>query len=294
MARREMKGKFDKRFLIVLGLVFLLSLNFVAAQQGGPSPLSDLSGLLEKGFEFIQPVLEALFGAPMNIDTSAPVSSDYIARIMFFLIVFSIVYLAVLKIPFFNQNDAIRWIVTIGVTVLATRWLASDAGGSLVQTLLLPYDALGLSLAAFLPLIIYFFFIEIGIDNITLRKSAWIFFFVVFVFLWISRADELVTAASNYAGMVYPISAVLCLVFFWFDGTIQKWLAKVSGNKLTRTHNKSVQLTIRKKMKDIKDLYDSEGDAYESHFFPSTVKGYEAYRKDMDKLGNDLASARSS
>lgn len=294
MARREMKGKFDKRFLIVLGLVFLLSLNFVAAQQGGPSPLSDLSDMIEKGFKFVQPVLEALFGAPMNIDTGAPVSSDYIARIMFFLIVFSIVYLAVLKIPFFNQNDAIRWIVTIGVTVLATRWLASDAGGSLVQTLLLPYDALGLSLAAFLPLIIYFFFIEIGIDNITLRKSAWIFFFVVFVFLWISRADELVTAASNYAGMVYPISAVLCLVFFWFDGTIQKWLAKVSGNKLTRTHNKSVQLTIRKKMKDIKDLYDSEGDAYESHFFPSTVKGYEAYRKDMDKLGNDLASARSS
>ena len=294
MIEISMKRKFDKRFLIVFGLVFLLSINFVAAADGDPSPLSDLSGLLEKGFEFIQPVLEALFGAPMNIDTSAPVSSDYIARIMFFLIVFSIVYLAVLKIPFFNQNDAIRWIVTIGVTVLATRWLASDAGGSLVQTLLLPYDALGLSLAAFLPLIIYFFFIEIGIDNITLRKSAWIFFFVVFVFLWISRADELVTAASNYAGMVYPISAVLCLVFFWFDGTIQKWLAKVSGNKLTRTHNKSVQLTIRKKMKDIKDLYDSEGDAYESHFFPSTVKGYEAYRKDMDKLGNDLASARSS
>lgn len=291
-----MKRVMNKNFLIVLGLVLLLSISFVAAQEGaggGKSPLSDLSGLLENGFKLIQPVLEVLFGEQMNIDYDSPVgergqvSSDYIARIMFFFVIFSLVYMTVLKIEFFNQNDFVRWIITIAVSVLSTRWLASEEyGNTLVQTLLLPYDTLGLSFAAFLPLVIYFIFLDVGFSgksNTIIRKSGWIFFFVIFCFLWVSRAGELAGAAANYAGWVYPISAALCLIFFFTDRTIQTYFNKMKGDAAKAKAGANLKLHWDEQVGRLREWEKRHnGDLKSFHSGRTGHKGKKAFEDDMD------------
>jgi hypothetical protein len=279
-----MKKDVRLQLIFIFGITLLLSMGFVAAQGS-----DGLIGAVEDGFGFIQPVLDILLGqeAPGLSDINN--SSDYIARIMFVLIIFALVWTVMTKIPFIEENRAILWILSIAVSILATRWLSE---GGVVQSLLLPYSAMGISMAAFLPLIIYFAFIEVGFKRRkykNVRKTAWIFFMVVFVALWIVRREEV----SGFV-WVYPISALLCLGFFWFDGTIQKWLNKFSIDKLREAHNRDAALAVRSKMKDLKDLYKSEGDTYQSFFFPTGVSdGYKAYKKDMDKLSDELAALKS-
>jgi len=251
-----MKKDVRSNFVFILGLILLLSIGFVAAQQGaggGQGPWTDLSEWINKGFDAIQPVLNVLLGdkAPSSFDKNISTSSEYLARIMFFFVVFSLIYLAISRMPFLEDNDAIKWVLTIAVTILATRWLAGSMGGTLVRTLLLPYDTLGLSLAAFLPLIIYFVFLDIGFigkENRVIRRGGWIFFLVIFVFLWITRAPEIVTDASNYAGMIYPVSAGICFLFFLLDGTIQRQLYKIrlSKNKTASAQNLLDHLETKK------------------------------------------------
>jgi len=169
-----------------------------------------------------------------------------------------------------------------------------------VQTLLLPYNALGLSLAAFLPLAIYFIFLEVifmGEKYKTVRKSGWILIFVVFVFLWFSRAPELATASGYYASWVYPITALLCLIFFWFDGTIQKWLNKFRADRgRERGHAHLINVYGRALDKINATIRDGgEGlENYSKAYAPSGItKGHKAAEGDMVWLRDEISKLHS-
>jgi len=125
-----MKREVKNNFVLVFAFILLLSVGFVAAQgAGGASPLSDFGGIVESAFDFVAPLLTAIFGAPTGSDLS--ISSDYLARIMFFTIIFALVYLSLLRIPFFSASDTVRWVVTVAVSILATRWLSGPGGGDI-------------------------------------------------------------------------------------------------------------------------------------------------------------------
>ena len=73
-----------------------------------------------------------------------------------------------------------------------------------------------------LPVIIGFFFTHYGLkDYPILRKIFWIFFTVVFVAMW----SENYFVAGPIAWM-YFWTALICLLFFLFDGTIRRALIK--------------------------------------------------------------------
>jgi len=115
-------------------------------------------------------------------------------RIMFLTILLAVIYMVISKMPVFEGNNVVVWIITVTVSLLATRFLADSA---LVQTIILPYSVLGVALTSALPMLIYFTFVQ-RFDGTATRKMLWVFFIVVFFGLWGARYDAVGEIAWIY------------------------------------------------------------------------------------------------
>ena len=192
----------------ILGMfLFSFSLSFVSA---APSIVEGAQSFVEGAYDVIKPVLEKIIG---ETDTS----EFFLAKVLFLVVIFAIVWKAIEKIPFFSDNEWVLWIVSIAVSILAIRWFGNI---EIVQTVLLPYSALGIAISAGIPFVLSFLIIESF--RPTTRRFAWIFFGVIFIFLWFTRYEEL-----GSFGYIYLVTAGLSLLMIIFDGTIQKWRVKV-------------------------------------------------------------------
>lgn len=158
------------------------------------------------------PFLQALLGG-----------NDYTGMLLFekfliFILLLSIVYLALKKIDLFNEQPKILWIISIIIPIFAVRYM----NFLWINTLLLEYQVLGIALLGLLPFIIYLFFLHSVSENSTVRKIGWIFFLVIYFGLW-------TTSEAESYGSVYFWTMLIALVFLLLDGTIhrafdrQKW-----------------------------------------------------------------------
>ena len=192
---------------VLLVFVFLMvGVSFVSAQYGG-----DLGSNLGRGMEQLIDIVEGMLGPFFSVILGG--SGDLLfERIMFLTILLSIIYMVISRMPVFEDNTTVVWIITVTVSLLATRFLADSA---LVQTIILPYSVLGVALTSALPMLIYFTFVQ-SFDGTATRKMLWIFFIVVFFGLWGARYD-----AVGEIAWIYFITAALALIFFLFDGTIR-------------------------------------------------------------------------
>lgn len=180
--------------------------------------------------DFSAPFLEALFG-----------SSEYIfEKFLFLLLVLAISYAALNKAGIFEDNGTILWVVSIAVSILATRFLTETGT---VQTILLSYSVLGVVLTAAIPLIIFFFFVE-SFESSTIRKVLWVLFIVVFIGIWNSRADEVGKLA-----WVYFFTGAVALIFLLADGTIRRLMIKQQINQLGLNNRGEFEREIRRKIR---------------------------------------------
>lgn len=263
--------------LIVFGMfVISMSLGLVSA-----GPADDLiKGIQEAGktvFELVRPVLESVIGETAKGET-------FLAKLLFLVIIFAVVWMAISKIDFFKENDWVLWIVSIAISVLAIRWFGST---EFVMAAILPYSVLGIAISAGLPFVLAFLIIE-NILKSTMRKFAWIFFAVIFVGLWFSRYDEL----GNF-GYIYLVTAGLSIVMMIMDGTIQKWRGKMSIDRAHAPMIKKEIDKINKERKELTEKYsdDSGGATYESRY--SAKKGLTAWKYDMEILDKKVLHLRS-
>lgn len=165
--------------------------------------------LLRAGENLLFPFFSALLGG----------TSDMLfERVLFLVIILTVVYLVVSKMDVFKGNDAIVWIISVSVSLLSTRFLV---GEDLIQAMLLPYSALGIGLTAALPLLIYFSFVQSFSDSATVRKMLWVFYIVAFIMIWGSRYDDV-----GGLSWMYALSAVAAVLFLLFDGTIRRMMEK--------------------------------------------------------------------
>ena len=209
MEKKELKFL----FLLALSLVFILflsnnvlgfTLNF---QQGANQVIQWISDILS-------PFFIALLGSGTQI----------FERVLMLAIMIALVYLILGKVPVFRKDDGIRkgpvWVVTIAVSLLATRVAyGNDAINAFLTRL--SYTILGVTLTAAVPFVIYFFFVMSfeGEERTVLRKTLWLFYFVVFVGIWVNKYDEV-----GPLSWVYFFTALAALIFFFADGTIRRIL----------------------------------------------------------------------
>ena len=223
-----MDKKSVKSLAIFLLLIF--AINFISAQGA-----SDLIG---KTFEGVNNIINIIVGGLLKpfvqlvLTNQGDTISDntLFAKLLFLLIILGFVHLALGKGKLFEGNAGLHWLIVIVVSLLATRWLGTEA---LLQTIILPYSVLGIAISAGLPFIIYFLFIELGFkgnEYSLIRKVAWVLFIVVFIGLWVSRR-AVITQAGSYAGYIYPVTLLVSIGALLFDGTIQRVWAKSELNK---------------------------------------------------------------
>jgi len=207
---------------------------------GGSSSNSALSQAIGSVSGFIQQVYTEV-GVPVatllvgNTNASGQqLTGDLVfAKFLFFILVFSIVWIALKRIPIFSQYNWALWVGSLVVSLLSIRWIVDEAW---IKAIMLPHEAFGIALSAFIPIALMFVLIEYSFSSKVMRKAAWVFSGTVFIFLFLFRSFDakgnvIDTYGPTYAGFltpayIYIVAAIICWALFAYDGTIQGALAR--------------------------------------------------------------------
>ncbi|HVY01534.1 MAG TPA: hypothetical protein VHA12_02105 [Candidatus Nanoarchaeia archaeon] len=162
--------------------------------------------------DFFEPVLNALFGS---------YSSGYIFEtLLLFILIASMVFIALKKVPIFQGHAAIIKVLTIAISLLSIRWIDYEWFTTVMST----YKLLGIVLTSILPFILYFYFLySAAEDNDIIRKAGWLFWIIIYTGLWTSEY----TSTSN--SIVYfwtLVTGVACLLL---DGVINRRLKAIKN-----------------------------------------------------------------
>ena len=211
-----------KKFGVFVFASLLLLSVFVSAQGSIASNLfsgsssGSVASFVESFVDGAEPIVKLLVGSTggeSNLD-----SSFLFAKFLLLILVVAVIWVPVKTMPFVGgERNGLAFVISLIVGLLSIRFLSSE----LISTILLPYTALGISITAFLPLVLYFVWVEKGLEGAmytTIRKAAWIFALVVFVALYFVRLPLLNPSAF---ASVYLIAGALCLIMFFADQTIQ-------------------------------------------------------------------------
>ena len=228
-----------KSGLILTVFIFSIFLiNFVSANELTEDAVEYAKKILN---QILTPLAELFFGEIKGNFTGELL----FAKVLFFVIIISIIWKAIEQVDFFSEHAGVHWLVAIAASILATRWLSS---AELIKTILLPYTTIGIAISAGIPFVLWFIIVNIGFkkpQHKTIRRIAWIFFAVIFTGLWITRSADL-SANNSKAYLIYPVTAILAFLMAWFDGTIRKWflsieLDKVGSKERERERNKLLE-----------------------------------------------------
>ncbi len=211
-----------------------------ASSSSGVSAItSSVSNVINSIVDAINPIVSKVLG-------NANTGEDLLAKFGFFLIMLGILYVVTNKIPMLNEEGWVQWVVVIVLSVLSVRFLTETAW---IKAAMLPNAALLIAIISFLPLAIYFYLIEVagilGINRV-MKVIAWVIAAVAFVGLFITRFDELGRAANGgfNPAWIYVISAVVCILIFLLDKTIQKTISKSRNQDIVAYHDNKIRAKL--------------------------------------------------
>lgn len=224
----------NKKILLVIFATIILACLVSAA-----SASADIGSFIRGFGEVIGSLFETILGpGPAGV-----VGGGLFARVLFLIVVFVIVYAVLQKIPMIKEKSWMLFTLSIAVALLSTRFLLEEGW---VETVLLPYSVLGIALTAFLPLLIYFYFLEFIVESDILRKIGWIFAAVVFIGLWWGRYSDI----DSNAIYIYPITALICLLFWWFNRPIQNLKDKLKRTRIRKQQDDVAISTLKRKLNE--------------------------------------------
>ena len=212
---------------------------------------------------------------------------------VFLILLFSVLWVILDKVPVIGDNNFVQLIISLGISLITIRFLAGNPAW--YETILLPNTALGVTILAIVPLIVYFFFVQdVGDGKPTLRKILWIVAAVIFFFLYVVRVEkikETVQSGFNPAH-VFLFSIIACIVFLVMDGTIKKAWNKIKAEKTASMIGREQILHIKETMERVKKAYLRNTDKYESIY--TNARGRKGYEADMNALKEKLQALKSS
>ena len=257
--------------------------------DGDSSIVVVIKSILNGVWSVAKPVLQLAVG---NLDDGDSTTTDdvsfFVVKILLMVIVFVIVWKVLEKAPFFSEVTWVPTVLGIAVSLLSIRWFSN---GGILNTVLLPYSALGIALTAGLPFLIFFFVVKDF--NKTARKFSWSLYITVFVLMWATRYKDIQDAAgsSGAVSFIYLIAAGGGVLMMIFDGSLQKLMSKAKVEKHLSAHNNMMVKTLKKQMKDITTEYadaTTGGPNYES-IYKSGMKGRKAFDFDSNVIKNKIA-----
>ncbi len=241
-----------KGALITTSIILLLVLVsfFVSAQTTSSSGFVNGFGRVWQGvIDFLTIILSPLFGLGTG--------EALFIKVLFAIIIFIFVWVIVSTLGLLKDKNWAIVLVSLAVSLLATRILGTQQW---IETILLPYSALGIAIASLIPLVIYFYFLEKVVITSTMRKIGWVLAAVVFGMLYLMRVKEI--AALNDGGFnpahIYLITAIICLALFFFDKTIQRTMEKIRAENQNQYEEAQDQMSLMDEIHKIKERLRNE------------------------------------
>jgi len=227
-----------KRGSLLLGIVLigLLSVSLVSAAGEWAE---DVNKFIDDFVNTIEPVAKQVLG-------NTPSGQYLFAKVLFFIIILAIVFTALNRSEFFSENVWVLWVLSAVVSILATRFLTTEG---LINTLLLPYSTLGVAVSAGLPFVLYFLIINVGLSepgHKLIRRIAWIFFAIIFIFLYITRLAD--SKFFGNAAWIYPLTALVAFVMVVMDGTINRFFIQLKLEKAGKQTVQELETELRRKI----------------------------------------------
>lgn len=226
--------KRNKIFVSFVSLLLLtvFVLNFVSAYWS-----SGFVGSIDNVAYQIQPVAQFFLGG-----------YDYTGYMLFerflvFLLILSVTFIALSKAPFFADQKNVVMLLSFVIPLMSVRYINFEW----LNTIMLSYQVFGIALTAFIPFVIYFFFLMgIAPNHAAIRKIGWVFFLCVYLGLY-------TTSDSSFYGQVYMWTALVAFVFLLADGSIAR---AMMWNKIKESGKSTIQqaeISVRRKMKELSD-----------------------------------------
>lgn len=194
---------------VLIFLSIILFSNFASAYYYFPSFRGISESILNTWVDFLEPFLQALLGG------DGWSGFFLFEKLLIAIVLVSIIAIVLDQVPLFQERSAIRWIVSIVVTIIGVRYL--DYGW--ITAIITQYQVLAIALIGILPIIIYFFFLHTALEgHSAMRRIGWIFFGVVYFGLWATTNSE--------NASIYFWTMIVALIAFAADGTIARYFFK--------------------------------------------------------------------
>ncbi len=183
------------------------------------------------------------------------VDGDYSGEILFikllvFVVILSIVSLAVGRVPGFEGKRSISLVISIAVSMMAVRYITTS---SLINFIWLPYGAMGILFSSILPFIVGFFFFQ-GFDSSIIRKVGWTGFFVIFVGLGFMRwSDFTADVWFKNLAFIYVVIAAISALLIFYDRDMH---AMFIVNSLGRAGNRRARIEAAEIAHEIAELQE--------------------------------------
>ncbi|MEK6908867.1 MAG: hypothetical protein AABX23_02340 [Nanoarchaeota archaeon] len=230
------------RRLLSLSLFFTVAFSFFVSAQSDVFPRTRdfFSGLYGN---LIEPLFVFLLGPEVG-----PGNSEiFFAKILLFLVIVSVIWIILGRMPLFTHNRSTVGFVSIVVSLLGVRFISAEW----VNAILLPYNTLGIAVVSVLPLAIYTYFVYSAIGSKTLQRAAWIVAGCVFIFLYWTRLDDLGTKVA----WVYGLCAGACIITFFCNNIINMTLNKIKIESMYSEVNEKTKTHYRRELIQLEEDY---------------------------------------
>lgn len=133
-----------------------------------------------------------------------------ITLILIFLIIFIIIFAILKKVNLFEDNKAIPGILALVVSLISVWYLSENQ----ILIILSSYNIMGFFIVFLLPYALIFLFLHKTKTTSTIRKSIWVVFGCIFVYVWFKD--------NNADDVLFWGSVILILGAIFLDDLIHK------------------------------------------------------------------------
>ena len=204
--------------LISLSAITLIS--FVTAQTffNAGQGSYDLMNLIR---DFLGPIFEVLLG-------ESQFNQYFFARVLLLILVYIITSISISSAEIFKGKKGVIMIISAVVAILGARYIGEL---NIIKSILLPYGAFAIAAVVIFPVILYGFFIHKTIQSGLGRRTAWIFFMIIFFGLWFTRRGDPQLAEFSW---IYNIGFVAVLATVAFDSKLHEYFGLVEAAEYKR------------------------------------------------------------
>jgi len=222
-------------FISIFSLIF--AIQFVSAQWYHNTNF--FKGASETIIQWIKDIFGPFFEA--IIGTSG-FDEFFWAKILLLFLFFAVFYMTLKRVEAFKDREGIAALISIIITIFAVRYINNEG---IIASILMPSGAMGISIMIFLPILIYFFFVHNAISSPIGRRAGWLVFSVVFLVLWLKRADRI----SSDMNWIYGVGVAVILINIIFDEGIHQYFGITQARAARRERIKLQISDIEEQLK---------------------------------------------